>query len=339
MEQRETLTMEQRLLLFPCFPNASDAEIEVAKILIHLPHMISEFETPLPIPLALVWGCKGKRSALALKNDGGASTLRRLIGPDFLSSLPLWASLAPRPLAAKAPPPPPVPNAVKEETSSPDTPLRFEPSESDEKQPDHLRSKLLGRKRKTEEWITIVDELTSKKKLRNQELENVKRFFDKMDGLNLELKARKQELMRLGHKLEEEQRLDTDPSPEPTVQLSQPTQLTFVTPPQAAPNQEPYQHPMPMQMQIPSPPSVIFYQHQLQQLIMDQTAKNQRREFNVGPRGGHVNLCFKDSIVLNSSQPFDLGLVNKDMIRKRAAEARQKRLEICRVKKSRFHSR
>ncbi|XP_048444432.1 uncharacterized protein LOC125479302 isoform X2 [Pyrus x bretschneideri] len=342
MEQRETLTMEQRLPLFPCFPNASDSEIEVAKILINLPHMISEFETPLPIPLALVWGCKRKRSVLALKNDGGASTLRRLIGPDFLSSLPLWASLAPLgpgPLAAMAPPPSPVPNAVKEETSSPDTPLCFEPSESDEKQPDHLRSKLLGQKRKTEEWITIVDELTSKKKLRNQELVNVKRFFEKMDGLTLELKARKEE--------EEEPCLDTDASPEPTEQLSQSTQLTSVTPPQPAPNQEPYQHPeqvkmpmpMQMQMQIPSPPSVIFYQHQLQQLIMDQTAKNQRREINVGPRGGNFNLCFKDSIVLNSSQPFDLGLVNKDMIRKRAAEARQKRLEICRVKKPRFHSR
>ncbi|XP_068312233.1 uncharacterized protein [Pyrus communis] len=337
MEQRETLTMEQRLLLFPCFPNASDAEIEVAKILINLPHMISEFETPLPIQLALVWGCKRKRSVLALKNDGGASSLRRLIGPDFLSSLPLWASLAPGPLAAMAPPPPPVPNAVKEETSSPDTPLCFEPSESDEKQPDHLRSKLLGQKRKTEEWIPIVDELTSKKKLRNQELVNVKRFFEKMDGLNLELKARKEE--------EEEPRLDSDASPEPTEQLSQPTQLKSVTLPQPAPNQEPYQHPeqvkmpMPMQIQIPPPPSVIFYQHQLQQLIMDQTAKNQRREINVGPRGGNFNLCFKDSIVLNSSQPFDLSLVNKDVIRKRAAEARQKRLEICRVKKPRFHSR
>ncbi|KAM2350289.1 hypothetical protein ACFX1X_013712 [Malus domestica] len=194
MEQRETLTMEQRLLLFPYFPNASDAEIEVAKILIHLPHMISEFKTSLFISLALIWGCKGKRSALVLKNDGGASTLRRQIGPDFLSSLPLWASLVPHPLAAKASPPPPVPNTVKEETSSPDTPLCFEPSESDEKQPNDLRSKLLGQKRKTEEWITIVDKLTSKKKLRNQELENVKRFFEKMDGLNLELKARKKEV-------------------------------------------------------------------------------------------------------------------------------------------------
>ncbi|KAM2467903.1 hypothetical protein FF1_009636 [Malus domestica] len=33
------------VLLFPCFPNANDGEIEDASILIHLPHMISEVET------------------------------------------------------------------------------------------------------------------------------------------------------------------------------------------------------------------------------------------------------------------------------------------------------
>ncbi|KAM0972725.1 hypothetical protein ACFX13_016405 [Malus domestica] len=345
MEQRETLTMEQRLLFFPRFPNASDGEIEVANILIHLPHMISELETPLPIPLELIWGCKGKRSVLALKNDGCASTLRRLIGPDFFCSLQLWASLARWPSAAKAPPPPPVPNAVKKETSSPDTPLCFEPSESDEKQPDDLSSKLFSQKRKREDWITIVDELTSKEKWRYQELEDVKRLFEKMNGLNLEFKSRKEELTKFSHKQEQDPHVDTDPSSKPAAQLSQPTQLTFVTstyvtsaPP--APRQEPYQHPhqvqMPMQIH---PPGVILYQRQLQQLIMDQTAKTQRREINAGPHGGHINLCFRDANVLNSSQPFDLSLVNKNMIRKRAAEARQKRLEICRVKKPRFHSR
>ncbi|XP_068313800.1 uncharacterized protein [Pyrus communis] len=311
MEQRETLTMEQRLLLFPCFPNASDGEIEVANILIHLPHMISELETPLPIPLELIWGCKGKRSVLALKNDGCASTLRRLIGPDFLCSLQLWASLARRPSAAKAPPPPPVPNAVKEETSSPDTPLCFEPSESDEKQPDHLSSKLFSQKRKREDWIAIVDELTSKEKWRYQE---------------------------------QETHVDTDPSSKPAAQLSQLpqlTQLTYVTSAPAAPKQEPYQLPHQVQMPIMQihPPSLILYQRQLQQLNIDQTAQTQRREINAGPHGGHINLCFRDANVLNSSQPFDLSLVNKNMIRKRAAEARQKRLEICRVKKPRFHSR
>lgn len=178
-------------------------------------------------------------------------------------------------------------------------------------------------------------------------------------------------LMGLGHKQEEESRLGIDPSlNNAVVPLCQPAQQSPPVAAAAAANQDQYhqQH----REQIHPPPSVMHYQHQLQ-LIMDQTAQTQRREICenlrygypsnsstqgpssislassggsasglmrmvncnnnvVGPRG--LNLCFKNTIVMSSSQPYDLTLVNST--RFVAAQNRQKRLEYCRLKRPRF---
>ncbi|XP_034201796.1 uncharacterized protein LOC117616555 isoform X2 [Prunus dulcis] len=364
MEQSETMVMEQREL-FPCSPNPSVSEMEVADILLQLPDMIYQFESPLPIPLSLGWGCKSKRSALAVKNDH-ASTLQRL---RHLGLPPCWSKLlrccfTPKSLAKS--PVPLLSNAIKVETSSPDTPLSFEPSESDDK-PQQLRRRVLG-KRKREEWSKIIDELTQEKESVQLKVE---RHYVDLNDFNLELKARKEKLMGLGHKQEEESRLEIDPSlNNAVVPLCQPAQQSPPVAAAAAANQEQYhqQH----HEQIHPPPSVMHYQHQLQ-LIMDQTAQTQRREICenlrygypsnsstqgpssislassggsasglmrmvncnnnvVGPRG--LNLCFKDTIVMSSSQPYDLTLVNST--RFVAAQNRQKRLEYCRLKRPRF---
>ncbi|XP_016647564.1 PREDICTED: uncharacterized protein LOC103321384 isoform X1 [Prunus mume] len=370
MEQSETMVMEQREL-FPCSPNPSVSEMEVADILLQLPDMIYQFESPLPVPLSLGWGCKSKRSALAVQNDH-ASTLQRLrhLGlPPCWSKLLLRCRFTPRSLAKS--PVPLLSNAIKVETSSPDTPLSFEPNESDDK-PQQLRRRVLG-KRKREEWSKIIDELTEEKESVQFELQKVERHYVDLNDFNLELKARKEKLMGLGHKQEEESRLEIEPSlNNAVVPLCQPAQQPRVLSPPvaAAANQEQYhqQH----HEQIHPPPSVMHYQHQLQ-LIMDQTAQTQRREICenlrygypsnsstqvpssislassggsasglrrmvncnnnvVGPRG--LNLCLKDTIVMSSSQPYDLTLVNNT--RFVAAQNRQKRLEYCRLKRPRF---
>lgn len=182
--------------------------------------------------------------------------------------------------------------------------------------------------------------------------------------------------MGLGHKPEEESRLEIEPSlNNAVVPLCQPAQQPRVlSPPVAAvaANQEQYHQLQQHHEQIHPPPSVMHYQHQLQ-LIMDQTAQTQRREICenlrygypsnsstqvpssislassggsasglmrmvncnnnvVGPRG--LNLCLKDTIVMSSSQPYDLTLVNNT--RFVAAQNRQKRLEYCRLKRPRF---
>ncbi|BBG94817.1 hypothetical protein Prudu_003193 [Prunus dulcis] len=227
-----------------------------------LPDMIYQFESPLPIPLSLGWGYKSKRSALAVKNDH-ASTLQRL-----------------RHLVLAKSPVPLLSNAIKVETSSPDTPLSFEPSESDDK-PQQLRRRVLG-KRKREEWSKIIAELTQEKESVQLKVE---RHYVDLNDFNLELKARKEKLMGLGHKQEEESRLEIDPSlNNAVVPLCQPAQQSPPVAAAAAANQEQYhqQH----HEQIHPPPSVMHYQHQLQ-LIMDQTAQTQRREICENLRYGY----------------------------------------------------
>ncbi|PQQ21564.1 uncharacterized protein Pyn_14921 [Prunus yedoensis var. nudiflora] len=318
MEQSETMVMEQREL-FPCSPNPSVSEMEVADILLQLPYMIYQFESPVPIPLSLGWGCKSKRSALAVKNDH-TSTLQRL---RHLGLPPCWCKLllrcrfTPRSLAKS-----PVlllSNAIKAESSSPDTPLSFEPSESDNK-PQQLRRRVLG-KRKREEWSKIIDDLTEEKESLQLELQKVERHYVDLNDFNLELKARKEKLMGLGHKQEEESRLEIEPSlNNAVVPLWQPAQQ----PPRDALSTSTAAH-------HGSDGSNSKKRN------LGGSASGLMRMVNcnnnvVGPRG--LNLCFKDTIVMSSSQPYDLTLVNNT--RFVAARNRQKRLEYCRLKRPRF---
>lgn len=295
--------------------NLTKDEIEVSEILLQLPHLISESES-LP-RFSFEWGAKRRRSALA----SNPSILRFRL---TLSSSALrhgtcggGGSVA-GPSCETEGGPPAV--KVKAEASSPATPLSFSPSsESDEKPKSHLKRKVQV-KRKREEWLEIIDGLTQRRDLLKGEVENVKRYHDKLKAFNLELKTRKQEFslgltMENPH-LENNKSIVKSPAPE---------------------NQN---------------------HHQQRQLIMDQAV--QRSEIgenfenlsskmsilpssngvgmvnnNVGPLGiPDLNFSPDECVGMDSSQPFDLNLTNKNLSRAMAAQARQRRIQIYRVKNS-----
>ncbi|OIW14817.1 hypothetical protein TanjilG_05438 [Lupinus angustifolius] len=84
---------------------------------------------------------------------------------------------------------PPLPKA---EASSPATPLSFSPSESEDKRT--LLRKNVSLKRKKDHYLKTIEELIKDNVLLHREVMNVKCHFEKLKFLNSKLKARKQEL-------------------------------------------------------------------------------------------------------------------------------------------------
>ncbi|KAH6780201.1 hypothetical protein C2S52_011438 [Perilla frutescens var. hirtella] len=108
-------------------------------------------------------------------------------------------------------------------TASPDTPLSFSLSESDEK-PKHS-SKKTSKKRSREEYLDMIEGLTQRRELLAGEIENVKKYYNKLMADNAQLKAMKQKVlnsgMSLGTELSQQYRIDHQPSTaNPTAQES-----------------------------------------------------------------------------------------------------------------------
>ncbi|KAE9586713.1 hypothetical protein Lal_00004409 [Lupinus albus] len=99
----------------------------------------------------------------------------------------LRSAISDTPSSSSSPPPP-----RKAEASSPATPLSFSPSESEDK-PTLLR-KNVSLKRKKDHYLKTIEEFTKDNGLLHVEVMNVKCHFEKLKGFNLKLKARKQEL-------------------------------------------------------------------------------------------------------------------------------------------------
>ncbi|KAK7310966.1 hypothetical protein RJT34_08787 [Clitoria ternatea] len=83
-----------------------------------------------------------------------------------------------------------IPN-LKQQASSPATPLSFSPSESDH---DTLPRRNLSLKRKKEHYVKILEELTKDNNLLHGEIRNVTSYLEKVRELNMKMKARKLEL-------------------------------------------------------------------------------------------------------------------------------------------------
>ncbi|KAL3733334.1 hypothetical protein ACJRO7_022805 [Eucalyptus globulus] len=160
------------------------------------------------------WGAKRRRSALS---RGGSRA------------------------AAPSPPPPPAKcsaRAVIEDkamgqqpkvhAASPDTPLSFSPSESEGNKPKQSHSrrkptKRIGSNCKREDWLNLIALLEEQGNALRKEVENVRRYRDKVKALNSESKARKEELMI--RVIPGESRQGPDPSTRLTLagQLAEPT--------------------------------------------------------------------------------------------------------------------
>lgn len=95
-----------------------------------------------------------------------------------------------------APPPPP----EKLESSSPASPLAFLPSELEENQKPKPLKKKSSFKERREEQLQKINELSQRKDLLHKDIENVKIYYEKLKSYNSALKSRKQELIGIGVK-------------------------------------------------------------------------------------------------------------------------------------------
>ncbi|KAK4429381.1 hypothetical protein Salat_1238500 [Sesamum alatum] len=167
---RERSSIEQTSLL----ASATEDEIFVAKILLDLPSMIGLLDSLA----GFQWGSKRRRSSLV----EGPSSSR---APSSRS--PTDVEIEERKPQAKAE------AAAAATTSSPVSPLHFSPSESDEK-PRHTLKKSY-KKRSKEQYIDTIEELTQRRDLLRGEIENVTKYYNKLNAYNLQLKALKQEVL------------------------------------------------------------------------------------------------------------------------------------------------
>ncbi|KAL3845323.1 hypothetical protein ACJIZ3_002726 [Penstemon smallii] len=173
------------------FDSATDDELFVAQILLDLKDTWAPFK----------WGCTRKRSALL---DEGAPSSSRAPSPlsvsvqdeiqekmnqvivkeDRKDGSAAVAGLA----------------SASATTASPDTPLSFVPSESDE---FYRRS---SKKRSREYYVDMIEKLTKRRDCLRGEIENVKKYHNKLKVYNSELKAVKQEVLKSFPRKEETQK-------------------------------------------------------------------------------------------------------------------------------------
>ncbi|PON93895.1 hypothetical protein TorRG33x02_102850 [Trema orientale] len=294
----------------------SENEIEVAGILLQLPELILGHHLNLGrLPF---WGSKRRRSALNDNDDTQNDNDNHQSSP-----APPLPKAEEQPLTVTATPTP------KVEASSPATPLSFSPSESDEK-PKPLKRKV-HLKRKREEWLEIINELTERRELLKREKETVSRYFDKLKAFNSELKARKDELIT-GIKRK-------TPNLENGQNLNLVRELDQLQPKVSSSSS-------------PTDSSQVLHQPPL---ITNQTVQVAETSQNIHYSGTHMvtssgftnnaasptglpdlnlSVSAEESYVAEAYQPLDLAMANKNLSRIMATEARRRRLQIYRVKNS-----
>ncbi|XP_047982882.1 uncharacterized protein LOC125223672 [Salvia hispanica] len=135
----------------------TEDEIAVAEILLNLKTMMLPLSESLP---DCNWGCRRKRSCL--------------VSPPSINTIE----------HRKTP--------TTRTTASPDTPLIFSATESDDK-PKHSSKKNKSKGR--EDYLDLIEEETKRKKLLRGEIANVKKYYDKLKETNRRLRAMKQEAM------------------------------------------------------------------------------------------------------------------------------------------------
>ncbi|KAF8023575.1 hypothetical protein BT93_F0937 [Corymbia citriodora subsp. variegata] len=281
----------------PCYRGLSEDELLVADILLELRWLFGD-----RFPLG--WGAKRRRSALRRGSSSPSPAPPPQVKP------PPQQQQQPAKCHARA--------AIEERAgqkkvhaASPDTPLSFSPSESDGNKPKQSLSRRKSTKRKRDDWLKLVALLEEQGAALRKEVENVRRYRDKVKALNSELKARKEELIIRAVPGESEQ------GPEPN------THLTL-----GGQSDEPAAAPLPSCSDRHLPP------------VPDQTAsapeKSEARDpegplASCGGGGGGGGLDIPDLNI--GLAPFDVTMVDEEWSnRARAAQARQRRRLIYRAK-------
>ncbi|XP_042009535.1 uncharacterized protein LOC121758165 [Salvia splendens] len=139
----------------------TEDEIAVAEILLNLKTMMLPLSESLP---DCKWGCRRKRSCL--------------VSPPSISGSANRIEDRKTPIKART-------------TVSPDTPLVFSASESDDKPKKTSKNKSKVR----EDYLDLIEEETKRKKLLTGEIAKVNKYYDELKETNRRLKAMKQEAM------------------------------------------------------------------------------------------------------------------------------------------------
>ncbi|KAL6504454.1 hypothetical protein OROGR_026377 [Orobanche gracilis] len=161
--------------------SATEDEIIVSQILIDLKSLVSLSESLANFN----WGCRRKRSCLdedpSLLHESSCPPPIRKTKNEIEERKP-QIKLAEVVVGGGG--------GTNRSAVSPTTPLLFSPSESDEN-PKHLPEKT-SRKQSNEDYIDIIKGLTQRRNDIRGEVENVKKFYNKLQAYNSELKAMKQ---------------------------------------------------------------------------------------------------------------------------------------------------
>ncbi|XP_045833438.1 uncharacterized protein LOC123924543 [Trifolium pratense] len=277
-------------------PLWSESEIEIAEIIRDL-YCISLLSS-----IPFTWGCKRKRSAI--QNTPSAALL-------------------PRPSKTIA---------VKTEAPSPETPLSFPATESDDK-PKHSKKKTSLKKEKDESLQTI-QKLTKSKSSLNQEIEKVQQHYDRLMSINLKLKVRKQQLLCNNSKepKSELKTLNLEIDQKLKVQLENQSNGSVNLSKSTAENEEHGKNQQHQQQLIQ-----MFPSHETVSLAVASSSSSPSsvtlgRTMNNGPIAlPDLNLPTEELMNVASFQPFDEATTSDRAIV--AAQARHRRLEIFRLKK------
>lgn len=289
-----------------------ESELEAAVILLELPYLIAESESPSRHEFSFKWGATRKRSSL----------------------IPSLQSQPSVPIAVVGRTPTPTPSACETEKEkrpkalSPATPLLFSPSESDEKTKRHSKPKL-SLKRKKEEFLKMEKELTESNKIFKEEIKKLKSYYGQQKALNLKLKEAVKE--RMIYELQIQQ---------PQIQSSLNNAMES-TSTQGA-----------VQFHVQNQPQQSPYVAHQQPFAMDRTAHNiksseyqygQKQNFScLSSNGGGLlmingnkagpSLPLDLNAPLEESFAMESGNSGDTITRALAAQARQKRIQICRSK-------
>ncbi|OIW12016.1 hypothetical protein TanjilG_16127 [Lupinus angustifolius] len=299
-----------------------EKEIEVAQLLLDFSHVIFDLESPLLSSLPFTWGCKRVRSVI---QDTPSKTITCDAVPPLCQG------------GAAVDPP-------YEVGSSPATPLSLSLIDSDDKGEKTLPCKA-SLKRKKEYYLGSIEDLTKSKASLNevsiffsslfdlffsfflnfgylhilQEIQNVKRYSQHLSDFNLKLKARKQELSDRYNSSNKSE------AKKPKLENGWPIN----TPNSMAENPQHHQ----FQFQVSN--STQYVSLMLNQACGPSQIFNTNKaiaQFQTVSFPIPSHSSSEEIIHVESHQPLDMNRINKDLNRAIAAQARQRRIQINKLK-------
>ncbi|XWS24490.1 hypothetical protein CRYUN_Cryun28dG0107100 [Craigia yunnanensis] len=306
-------------------PPVAAEEIEVANIMLELPHLI--FESESGPRFSFTWGANKKRSTASKQKVADTSLPALKLSPSPPPSL--RSNIVGSTYEAEAP-------MEKALTSSPATALSFSPSESEEKPlPSKKKTFVNSLKKKKEELLGMMQDFTRRNELLKKVIEKKRLFLDQQKAENMKLKAKKRKLIQSLPKAEES-RLETSKSLKCEIQLSQISMESEKTTSQDHQQQRistrVYQQPFIMDQTVSKSEMNKNFQYPYARMISwlpSNIGGLSKVHDNVGPLGLlDLNVSAEEAFGFTSSKSTDLDTITKAI----AAQARLKRKQICRSK-------